>query len=182
LKKIKLLHLISNLSVGGSEIILWRLLERMDGARFTNAVVCMTGTGAVADRIRALGIPVYSLGMKRNWPTPIDRDPALIARGAAGHPFNNNLRTSWITGGKNLGYRESCGILAVRSWTRPYGRLTAMVVALTAKLSGFQIRSSSTRMPAGISSSIGYGPKRWKSSERIRSLMFKRTKGPGPVA
>jgi hypothetical protein len=55
LKKIKLLHLITNLSVGGSEIVLWRLLERMDKTRFTNSVACMIEMGAVANRIRDWG-------------------------------------------------------------------------------------------------------------------------------
>lgn len=42
----------------------------MDEARFTNAVVCMIETGAVADRIRALGIQVFFLRMNRKWPDP----------------------------------------------------------------------------------------------------------------
>lgn len=62
-------HLISGLLEGGAEMTLWRLLSRMDRERFQNEVICLTDSGPMADRIRAAGVPVLALGMRRGRPS-----------------------------------------------------------------------------------------------------------------
>ena len=68
---VKILHVITTLEPGGAEIMLCKILSRMDRSKFTHAVVSLTDRGRVADEIRALGIPVYSLGMVRGVPNPL---------------------------------------------------------------------------------------------------------------
>lgn len=51
--------------------MLAKLVIRMDQARFHNIVVCMLPEGPLAEPIRAAGIPVYSLGMRRGIPSPL---------------------------------------------------------------------------------------------------------------
>lgn len=61
---IPLLHFITELSLGGAQMALWRLLCHLDRTRFSPEVVCLyNGDGAVAQRIRELGIPVTDLHM-----------------------------------------------------------------------------------------------------------------------
>ena len=61
-------HLITELNVGGAQLALLRLLAGLDHDRFAPAVACLyNGDGAVAQRIRALGIPVTDLGMTAGW-------------------------------------------------------------------------------------------------------------------
>ncbi|NQU70453.1 MAG: glycosyltransferase [Rhodospirillales bacterium] len=62
---LNLLHLITDLDVGGTETFLSRLVDRMDRARFRNVAVALNGDGIIADRIRRSGIEVLSLGMAR---------------------------------------------------------------------------------------------------------------------
>jgi glycosyltransferase involved in cell wall biosynthesis len=168
LKKITLLHLITNLSVGGSQIILWRLLEKMDEARFANAVVCMIETGPVADRIRALGIPVFSLGMNRKWPDP--RGLTNILRLL--HDVRPDILQTWLYHSDLLGLlagkiggvpRILWNVRCSKMDMTRYGRLTAMVVAMAAKLSGYPdsiiFNSYAGRQ---YHRSIGYEPKRWE--------------------
>jgi glycosyltransferase involved in cell wall biosynthesis len=69
MKAIKIVHLITGLQVGGAEIMLYKLLSRMDPGCFHNIVVCMTDGGQVAEWIRKLGIEVYALGMRRGRPS-----------------------------------------------------------------------------------------------------------------
>jgi glycosyltransferase involved in cell wall biosynthesis len=69
MKAIKIVHLITGLQVGGAEIMLYKLLSRMDAERFHNIVVCMTDEGQVADWIRRLGIDVHALRMRRGRPS-----------------------------------------------------------------------------------------------------------------
>jgi glycosyltransferase involved in cell wall biosynthesis len=62
---LNLLHLITDLDVGGTETFLSGLVDRMDRTRFRNVVVALNGDGSVADVIRQSGIQVLSLGMSR---------------------------------------------------------------------------------------------------------------------
>lgn len=64
----KILHLITELSTGGAQMALWRLLKGLDRERFRPVVACLyNGDGMVAGRIRELGIPVIDLGMTAKW-------------------------------------------------------------------------------------------------------------------
>ena len=67
---IKVLHLITSLDTGGAEVMLYRLLSRIDRLKFHNSVASLTEDGPVGDRIRELGVPVYSIGMRRGSPNP----------------------------------------------------------------------------------------------------------------
>jgi glycosyltransferase involved in cell wall biosynthesis len=62
---ISILHLITDLEVGGAEMMLAKLLQRMDPSRFQNAVVSLTAGGRLAKQIEAGGTPVHSLDMER---------------------------------------------------------------------------------------------------------------------
>ena len=67
----KILHIIVDLDPGGAEVMLYRLLTRTDRARFASRVLSLTTEGVVAERIRALGVTVASLGMTRGSINPI---------------------------------------------------------------------------------------------------------------
>jgi glycosyltransferase involved in cell wall biosynthesis len=67
---IKVTHIITDLDPGGAETMLYRILSRMDGARFKNEVISLTGLGSIAEKIRAVGVPVRALGMKSGIPNP----------------------------------------------------------------------------------------------------------------
>lgn len=68
---IKVLHVITGLSTGGAEVMLYRLLGAWDKRHFLGAVVSMVPAGPMGPRIAALGIPVDSLGMRRGVPDPL---------------------------------------------------------------------------------------------------------------
>jgi glycosyltransferase involved in cell wall biosynthesis len=62
---ITILHLITDLEIGGAEAMLAKLLKAMDPSRYRNVVVSLTGRGRLADSIEAAGVPIHSLEMKR---------------------------------------------------------------------------------------------------------------------
>ncbi|MBN1993495.1 MAG: glycosyltransferase [Anaerolineae bacterium] len=65
---VKLFHLITELSVGGAQKALFRLLKYLDRDRFAPVVACLyNGEGTVATEIRNLDIPVFDLGMTAKW-------------------------------------------------------------------------------------------------------------------
>ncbi|MCU1241422.1 MAG: putative Phosphatidylinositol alpha-mannosyltransferase [Candidatus Acidoferrum typicum] len=68
---IKVLHIITDLSAGGAETMLYRLLSKMDTLRFENEVISLTSLGDIAEKIGTKGVPVRALGMKKGVPNPI---------------------------------------------------------------------------------------------------------------
>ncbi len=67
MRPISVLHLITELSVGGAQSALVRLLENLDRERFSLQVACLyNGDGLPARQIRELGVPVIDLGMQED--------------------------------------------------------------------------------------------------------------------
>lgn len=66
----KIIHVITGLSTGGAEMMLYKLVSQMDQDKFDIQVISLTDIGLIGKRIQALGIPVEALGMKRGIPDP----------------------------------------------------------------------------------------------------------------
>lgn len=64
-------HVITGLNTGGAEMMLLRLVARHEQSAFRPIVYCLTDEGPVADEIRALGVPVHNLGLRRGAPNPL---------------------------------------------------------------------------------------------------------------
>jgi len=68
---LRVLHVITGLSTGGAEMMLYKLLSAWNSKRFLGAVISMIPAGPLGQRIAALGIPVDSLNMRRGVPDPL---------------------------------------------------------------------------------------------------------------
>ena len=66
---VKVLHVTNDLSVGGSEIMLYRLLAEMDRERFDPVVFSLTNGGVLREVVEALNISVFSAGMTAPLPS-----------------------------------------------------------------------------------------------------------------
>lgn len=62
--------IITGLSTGGAETMLYKLLQNLDRGRFSPTVISLTTKGEIGPRIEALGIPVHALGMSSGLPSP----------------------------------------------------------------------------------------------------------------
>ena len=60
-KKVLLLYVITGLSTGGAEMMLYKLLSRLNREQFAPVVVSLIDRGTFGDRIEALGIPVHTI-------------------------------------------------------------------------------------------------------------------------
>jgi len=65
----KVMHIITGLNKGGAEMLLVSLLSSSIHQRSSLIVVSLTGGGPLHKEIEQLGIPVYSLGMRRGVPS-----------------------------------------------------------------------------------------------------------------
>ncbi|MEN6348210.1 MAG: glycosyltransferase [Syntrophomonas sp.] len=62
----KIVHLITDLDTGGAEMMLFKLMQKMDKSRYKNIVVSLMNEGTLGHRFIKLGVPVYCLDMKRS--------------------------------------------------------------------------------------------------------------------
>lgn len=67
---IKVMHIITALGSGGAETMLCEIASGMDGAKFQNEVVSLTGILDLAERMQALDVRVRTLRMKVGMPNP----------------------------------------------------------------------------------------------------------------
>jgi glycosyltransferase involved in cell wall biosynthesis len=67
---IKVMHVITTLGPAGAETMLSRVASGMDTSRFQNEVVSLTDILDLADRMRAVGVRVRALSMKKRVPNP----------------------------------------------------------------------------------------------------------------
>ncbi|MBD2773236.1 glycosyltransferase family 4 protein [Iningainema tapete] len=61
-------YFTTGLYTGGAEMMLYHLLSKMNRERFSPVVLSLMDGGTLSDRIAALGIPVYTIGMKPGLP------------------------------------------------------------------------------------------------------------------
>ncbi len=65
-KRIKVVHLISGLPVGGAEMMLYKFLSGYNHDVYDMQVISLTSVGEMGKRIQNLGVPVTALGMQKN--------------------------------------------------------------------------------------------------------------------
>jgi glycosyltransferase involved in cell wall biosynthesis len=60
----RVLHIISNLTTGGAEMMLYKVLHTMNRERFESVVISLMDEGRFGEPLKKAGFPVHTLGMK----------------------------------------------------------------------------------------------------------------------
>lgn len=89
---IKVLHIINDLSIGGTEIMLYKLLSRVNRSVLEPSVISLNGPGPLGERIRELGISVQSLEMRAS----IASAPAFLRLARAARRISPQLIQGWM--------------------------------------------------------------------------------------
>lgn len=90
--KRKIIHVITGLDTGGAEMMLYKLLSKMNRDEFDAQVISLTDIGPVGKKIQGLGLTVRALGMNR----PILRFLALFRLLFWVKQFSPCLIQSWM--------------------------------------------------------------------------------------
>lgn len=155
------LHLITGLETGGAEGMLARLATGGDRERFRHIVVSMTGPGAIGPSIAAAGLPVRSLGIRRNVPNPL----GLLRLRRVLREFRPDILQTWLyhadllgLAARRLGWAprlvwnlrstETVGSAVVRRLLARWSRLPDAVIVNS--LQGRRFHEA-----------LGYRPRRW---------------------
>jgi glycosyltransferase involved in cell wall biosynthesis len=164
---IKILHLITGLNTGGAEVSLYRILGRMDHSCFENRVISLIPVGEIGGKIRVLGIPVSSLGL-RPGQFSLSALWSLVRELRSERP---DILQTWMYHADLLGLLAAklSGIQQV-VWnirssnmdTSQYRKLTGLVIRLCSWLSGLP-RAVIVNSHAGqeFHADFGYHPRRW---------------------
>ncbi|HCG76369.1 MAG: hypothetical protein CO162_02405 [bacterium (Candidatus Ratteibacteria) CG_4_9_14_3_um_filter_41_21] len=71
MKKIKVIHLIEDLKIGGAERVVANIAEGLDKERYQISIWCLAGGGEIADELKAKGIDLKILGIG-NYHNPLN--------------------------------------------------------------------------------------------------------------
>lgn len=162
--KLRILHVISNLEVGGAEMNLLRLVQSMP-KEFDNPVVSLTTIGPVGEKIRDLGAHVQALSMKKGVPDPRG---AMKLAGIVNR-FQPDIIQCWMYHANLLGLAVSRGrrlVWNIRCTDMDLGRYgmiyrwTVRAGALFSTLPDAVVVNSLAGR--AFHASLGYAPKKWE--------------------
>jgi glycosyltransferase involved in cell wall biosynthesis len=168
---LRILHVITGLGLGGAETWLVRLLSRLPRERFDCRVVSLLDldgeAGALAGPLRALGVPVESLGLRRGRPGPA----AVLRLAGIMRQWRPQVVQTWLYHADLLGLLAAklSGRGAAVSWGlrcaymdfSRYGVGTRLTVRACAALSAWpQAVTANSRAGAAHHLALGYRPRR----------------------
>jgi len=168
---LRLLHVITGLGLGGAETWLARLLSRLPGEQFECRVVSLLDldgeADALAGTIRALGVQVHSLGMRRGKPGPA----AFLRLVGLLRQWRPQVVQTWLYHSDLLGLlaTRASGCSAAVSWGlrsaymdfSRYGLGTRLTVRACAALSAWpDAVTANSHAGAAHHLALGYRPKR----------------------
>lgn len=153
-RKLRVVHVISALPLGGAELSVFHLVSRLSRERFEVEVVCTREEGALAGRFREAGVPVTLLELPSRYsPRGLWRLSRLLARRGADivHTHMRRANTSgriaaWLAGvpviiahERNLPFEKSRRHFLA---DRLLGRLSARVIAVSPQVAEAERRGS----------------------------------------
>ena len=171
-----LLHLITDLDVGGTETFLSRHVARMDLMRFRNMVVTLNGDASVPEVIRGPGIEVLSLGMSRAG-TDIGAVTRLVRIPKRERP---HLMQSWLyhadmlglvagklAGVKCITWNIRCSDMDMKLYSRRTATLRRMLAFASTMPRAVVCNSEAGR---AFRQGLGYRPRQWQFMENSTSV------------
>src|SRR5262249_22735621 len=101
---IRVLHVITALQTGGAEIMLLRLLSAFK-ERYHHAVVSLKDEGTIGPRIKNLGVPLYTLGLRAHAPNPI----RVLSIRSLCRQFRPHIIQGWMYDGNLMASLSTAG-------------------------------------------------------------------------
>jgi glycosyltransferase involved in cell wall biosynthesis len=167
LPPITVLHLITGLDRGGAEAMLAKLVAAADPARCRMVVVSMTDEGMVGAGIRAAGVPLYTLGLRRGRPSltaivrllgVIRRERPQVLQSWLYHADLLALLASRLAPGPALAWNLRCSDMELGRYSRQI-RLARRVLAMASSRPAAVIVNSEAGRR--FHEELGYRPAAW---------------------
>jgi glycosyltransferase involved in cell wall biosynthesis len=165
---IHVVHLITDLDVGGAEMMLLRLVAATDRERFRMSVVSMTALGPVGAELAALGINVQTLGMSRAVPDPrgllrlvmiLRREPADLLQTWLYHADLLGLLATALARVPRLAWNLRCSDMELGRYSLLSATLPRLLARLSKRPDAILVNSLAGKM---VHERLGYRPRRWE--------------------
>jgi glycosyltransferase involved in cell wall biosynthesis len=165
---IRVAHLITDLSTGGAETMLYRLVEKMDRGEFSSLVISLSDVGPVGEEIRKLGIQVESLGMSPGRPSPVAlwkltrllrvHRPQILQTWLY-HADLLGLMNAALSGRPKVAWNLRCSDMDLTQYSQRTGLVLRACAALSHLPAAVIVNSDAGRRHH---LSVGYRPRRWE--------------------
>jgi glycosyltransferase involved in cell wall biosynthesis len=164
---LKVVHVITELERGGTEVMLYRLLERMDPRRFLHVVVSLADEGTLGPTIVNLGVPVRALGMRRRisdvravWRLArlMRQERPEVLQTWLYHADLVGLIAGKLAGIRAIVWNVRCSDVDMRQYSWSSGLTRRLLSALSAAPAAVIVNSERGRE---VHERIGYRPRRW---------------------
>lgn len=165
---IKILHLITDLNIGGAEMMLQKLVSNMNGEHYENIVVSIMDKGSLGEKIEKNGVRLYTLDMKKG----ISAFSGIIKLFKIIKSEKPDIIQTWLYHADMLGL--ICGKLSGMSRICWNLRCSNMEMSKYSFISGLIVKmlSGLSRLPTAVlynslegkkvHEKIGYRPLRWE--------------------
>lgn len=165
---IRIVHFIDGLTRGGAEVMLCRVVTRMDRQRFRNVVVSAMDDGPLKSELIGAGIPVVTLGVRQGRPSlaGLMRLTRVLAaeRPAILQTWCKTADLVGFVAGRALGLRNI--VWSIRGSSRPPGQLSraTRLCELACAVLSPGPRVVLVNSEAGRAAHVrkGYRPARWQ--------------------
>ena len=165
---IKVVHVITGLSLGGAETMLCNLLHHADRRRFRFDVVSLTPGGELRPSIEELGIPVSDLGLKPGVANPLAlyrlhrhlrRVRPLILQTWLYHADLVGTLVAPFSGVQGLYWNIRCSDMGAAYYRGTTGLVVKALAALSRRPKAIVVNS---RAGQREHDGFGYRPRRWE--------------------
>lgn len=197
---IRICHLINDLDVGGAERALVNLVQNLDPSRFSNEVVSLIEPGVFGDHLRAVGIPLTSLGMKRGRPSlhglvklvrHLRRSKPTVLQTWLSHADLLGTAAHYFVPSSRLLWNVRCSDMATSPGSTHLLWITRLLARLSFRPDAVIVNSKRGKL---FHEEMGYRPRRWielpngvdaeqfrprfDMKEKLRASLGIRTRGP----
>ena len=167
-RPIRVAHVITDLDVGGAEVMLARLLPPLAGSGIDNVVVSLRPPGPIAAAIRDAGAEVFSLGMHPNRPNPL----ALVRLWRILKQVRPDIVQTWLyhadlvgllaamaAGVPRVVWNIRCAELDPADHPRSLRSVLRLLASLSARPAAVICNSEAGRL---AHQRLGYSPRQWE--------------------
>jgi glycosyltransferase involved in cell wall biosynthesis len=165
---IRVVHVITTLGFGGTEVMLTKVLERMRLERYPTTVVSLTDRGRLAERIERLGVRVVPLGLRPGVTALagvlrlarlLRRERPAVVQTWLYHSDLIGFLAARLAGRPPVAWNVQCTDLDPRDHPRSLRWVLAALAWLSPKTAVVVVNSQAGR---DANTKIGYRPPRWE--------------------
>lgn len=164
---IRICHVITDLNAGGAERMLVNLVTRLDRSRFHNEVISLIEPGLMVGELKAAGIPVVNINMRRGRPSlpgmlalmrHLRRSRPAILQSWLYHADLAATLASWFIPGTSLVWNLRCSDIPNQAGTKRLDRIVRLLARMSAQPQTVIVNSEKGRE---FHSAFGYHPRNW---------------------